>query len=55
MCRSYLTKAYLKISRASSCKCTKMTKCLPYNQENFTRFLEKTLLIWYLSQVGMGL
>ena len=39
MCESYLTKTYLNISGASSCRCIKITRCLNYNQESFTRIL----------------
>ena len=46
MCESSLTETYLKISKASSCRCIWLAGCLCY-----TRFLGKTLLIWY-SQVG---
>jgi hypothetical protein len=43
MCESYLTKTYLKISGASSCRCIGIAGCLRYNQGSFTRFLGNTL------------
>ena len=46
MCESYLTKTYLKISGASSCKCIGIPGCLRYNQESFTWGLGKSLVIW---------
>jgi hypothetical protein len=43
MCESYLTKTYLKISGASSCRCIRITGCLCYNRGSFTQFLENIL------------
>jgi hypothetical protein len=43
MCESYLTKTYLQISRASSCRCIGIAECLHYNRGSFTQFLENTL------------
>jgi hypothetical protein len=42
MCESYLTKTYLKISRASSCRCIGIAGCLSYNRGSFTYILGKT-------------
>jgi hypothetical protein len=55
ICESYLTKTYLKISRASSCRCIGIAECLRYNQGSFTRFLGKTLDIWYSQVWGEGI
>jgi hypothetical protein len=43
MCESYLTKTYLKISGASSCRCIGIAGCLRYNQESFTWIFRKNL------------
>ena len=43
MCESYLTKTYLKISRASSGRCIGIAGHLPYNRGSFTRVLGNTL------------
>jgi hypothetical protein len=31
-----ICKSYLKISRASSCRCIEIVGCLPYNQRSLT-------------------
>ena len=46
ICGSYLTKTYLKIFIANSCRCIGIAGCLRYNRGNFTQFLENTLVIW---------
>jgi hypothetical protein len=53
MCEDYSTQTYSTIVGASSCRCIGLTGCLHCNQESFTRFLGKTLVIWY-SQLGRG-
>ena len=45
MCESYLTKTYLKISGASSCRCIGIAGCIRYNQRSFTHVLGKSLVI----------
>ena len=45
-CESYSTKSYSKMSRASSCRCMGIAKCLIYNPERVKPiFLGKTLVI----------
>ena len=51
MCESYLTKTYLKISGASSCRCIGTARCLYYNQGNSTQVLEK---LWLFGKVRWG-
>jgi hypothetical protein len=46
MCESYLTKTYLKVFGASSCRYIGIVGYLLYNQGNFNRFLENNLVIW---------
>jgi hypothetical protein len=53
MCESYLSKTYLKIAGASSCRCIGIARCLRYNRGSFTRFLGNTLGL-SLSRVGKG-
>jgi hypothetical protein len=48
MCKCYLTKTYLKISIASSCRCIGIAGCLRYNRGSFTQFLE---ILWVLAKV----
>ena len=51
MCASYLTRTYLKISGASSCRCTGIARMpLPYLSTH--GFLVNTLVIWP-SQIGL--
>ena len=45
MCESNLTKTYLKISGASSCRCIGIAGCLRCNRGSFTWFLGKSLVI----------
>ena len=45
MCESYITKTYLEICRASSCRCIGIAGCLHYNRGSFTRFLGKSFVI----------
>ena len=45
MCESYLTKTYLKIFGASSCRCTGIAECLRSGRGSFTRFLGKSLVL----------
>ena len=42
-CESYLSTTYLKISRASCCRCIGTAGCLHYNRGSFTHFLGNTL------------
>ena len=53
MFESYLTRTYLKISTASSCRCIEIAERFRYNQGSFTRFLGKSLVIWQY-QVARG-
>ena len=54
MCKSYLTKTYLKISGASSCsRCIGIAGCARYNRGSFTCVLWKPLVICWC-QVGEG-
>jgi hypothetical protein len=46
MCESYLTKNYLKISIARSCRCIGIVACLSYTRGRFTGVLGKTLVSW---------
>jgi hypothetical protein len=45
MCESYLTKIYLIISGASSCRCIGLAGRVRYTQGSFTRVLGKSLVI----------
>ena len=45
MCESYLTKTYLEISGASSCRCIGIAGCVHYNRGSFTLVLGKSLVI----------
>ena len=56
MCESYLTKAYLEISGASSCRCFERAGRVRYNlnRGSFTRVLGKSLVIYQLMSGGEG-
>jgi hypothetical protein len=44
MCGSYLTKTYLIISGASSCRCIGIAGCLPYNRGSL--YFSPTSVTW---------
>ena len=46
MCENYLTKTYLKTFWAGYSEYIGIVRCLHYNQESFTWFLGKSLVIW---------
>ena len=50
-CESCLTKTYLRISGASSCRCIGIVGCLHYNRGSFTRFLRS---LWLFGNVKWG-
>jgi hypothetical protein len=52
MCKSYLTKTYLKISRASSCRCIGIAGRVRYNRGSFTWVLRE--VFGYLLSSGEG-
>ena len=49
MCEIYVSKTYLKISRASSYRCIGIAGCIGYNLESFTRFKKK---LWLFGKIG---
>jgi hypothetical protein len=51
MCESYLTKTYLKISGASSCRCIGIAGYLRYNEGALPKFLEKP---WLFDKLKWG-
>ena len=53
MCESFLTKTYLEIPGASSCRCIGIAGRVRYNRGSFTRVLEKSFVICYC-HVGRG-
>ena len=49
MCESYLTETYLKIARASSCRCIGIAGCLCYKTKEALPGFEN--ILWVLAKV----
>ena len=52
MCEDDITKTYLTISRASSCRCIGIARCLHYNQESLTQFLRNIMVMGQVKWEG---